>query len=42
MIVLNSVLLGTFFVGGTISGAAVVLAAIVTAWCFHWPRGFWK
>lgn len=42
MIVLNSVLLGTFFVGGAITGGAVAIAVIVTAWCYHWPRGVWK
>lgn len=42
MIVLNSVLLGTFFVGGVIAGAAVALGLVFTAWCYHWPRGVWK
>lgn len=42
MIVLNSVVLGTFFVGGAIAGAAGTVALVLTAWCYRWPRGAWK
>lgn len=42
MMVLDAIVAGAFFVGGLITGAALVVAAAFSAWCFQWPRWLWK